>query len=137
MGLETELIKRQVEKFKADNSGEYSDYYIGITKHIEQRIVETNEEIQEHLQQGEYTKGTPIYSAKCMNRDEAVEIERYFQKLGMLKYNRRSFGDKDSKYIYCYRMTEENKRVLLSENSTNGKKMAKMIKKFKDFINGN
>ncbi len=113
-----EKIIKDIEDFRKANSGPYSAYYIGITKHIEQRLVEANEVIQEHLRKGEYTEGNPTYSAECENRDTAVEIERLFQKKGMEKYNYRSVGVDDSKFIYCYKMTEQNKKAILNENET-------------------
>lgn len=131
---ETETIKEEIEQFKTDNGGEYSNYYIGITKHLEQRLVEDNEAIQEHLNKGEYTEGNPTYTAECENRDEAVEIEQYFQSKGMLKYNPRSHGVEESKFIYCYKMTDENIEKVLSGNSEDGKLMSKSIKTFKEFI---
>lgn len=125
MGKDIETVKNDIEAFKSNNSGTYGDYYIGITKHIEQRLVETNETIVEHLQKGEYTEGNPTYTAECNNRDEAVEIERFFQKKGMLKFNPRSFGVRDSKFIYCFKMTEENKKAVLLEMNLNEMKHLK------------
>ncbi len=126
-------IKIEIEAFKTENGGDYPDYYIGITKHIEQRLIENNEAINEHLEKGEYTKDAPIYTAECHNRDDSVEIEQYFQKKGMLKYNPRSHGVKESRYIYCYKMDEGNKKVIISENSSEGKKMGKRIMDYKNF----
>lgn len=125
-------IKEEIEEFKTTYGGDYSDYYIGITKHINQRLVEGNETIKEHLAKGEFTKGNPTYSDECLNREVAVEIEHEFQAKGMLKYNPRSVGKEDSKFIYCYKMTEENKKIVLSKASSEGKKTRKFIKKFKD-----
>lgn len=135
MAEDIKTVKRDIEAFISDNGGTYPDYYIGITKHIEQRLVEANETIIEHIRNGEYTEGNPIYTVECNTRDEAVKIERFFQEKGMLKLNLRSFGVEDSKFIYCYKMTEENKRMVLNENSEAGKKMITSIKKFKEFIN--
>lgn len=135
MEKDTIVIIKEIEQFKAINGGDYDVYYIGITKHIEQRLIENNEAIQEHLQKGEYSKENPTYTAECKNNDEAVGIERYFQKKGMLQFNPRSFGVKESKFIYCYKMTEENKKMVLSGNSSAGKNMATTIKDFKNFKN--
>jgi len=133
MAKQKQIIIEDIEKFKIDNEGEYPDYYIGITNNINRRMVEQSEVIQEHLQKGEYTDSSPLYTEECENREEAVEIERYFQDKGMLKYNPRSVGIKKSIYIYCYKLTAENKAVLLTEASVGGKKMRKVIDKFKDF----
>jgi len=119
MAKDIETVKNEIEVFKSNNSGLYRDYYIGITKHIEQRLVEVNEAIVEHMKKGEYTEGNPSYIAECNNRDEAVEIERFFQEKGMLKLNPRSFGVEDSKFIYCYKMTEDNKKAVLLEIELN------------------
>ncbi|HEY4785695.1 MAG TPA: hypothetical protein VIH57_06585 [Bacteroidales bacterium] len=134
MAKEKDLIIPEIEKFKNEYGGNYSDYYIGITKHIGQRLVE--ETLFEHQQKGEYTEGNPTYKTECNNRDEAVEIERYFQGKGMLMFNPRSFGIEDSRFIYCFKMTKENKENILLENSVEGKKMRKKLKDYKDFING-
>ena len=134
MAKQKDLIIQGIEDFRTIHGGEYRDYYIGITKHIGQRLVE--ETLLEHLLKGEFTKGTPFYSEECMNRDEAISIEQYFKKLGMLKYNPRSHGVEDSKFIYCYKLTDENKKMILSEDSSKAKNMMFNIKKFKDFNNG-
>ncbi|MDD4149654.1 MAG: hypothetical protein PHE33_06460 [Bacteroidales bacterium] len=131
--METEIIIHEIEDFKDEHRGGYSDYYIGITKHIDQRLIENNENITEHLQKGEYTSGNPTYKAECTNRDEAIKIEQIFQNLGMLKLNKRSHGVEESKFIYCYKMTEDNKKSILLENSDDAKKIRKTIKDFRDF----
>ncbi len=136
MEKDIETIKNEIETFKSQNGGNYQDYYIGITNDVERRLVETDETIIEHKRNGEYTQGDPTYKAECYNRDEAVEIEQYFQIKGMQKFNPRSVGVDESKFIYCYKMTEENKGMVLNENSEEGKKMNISIKKYKDFING-
>ncbi|MPM27567.1 hypothetical protein SDC9_74079 [bioreactor metagenome] len=74
--------------------------------------------------------------AKCINRDMAVEIEQYFQEKGMEKLNKRSVGVEDSSYIYCYKMNESNKAIIINENSVSGNVMKKYIKNFDKFING-
>jgi hypothetical protein len=134
MAKEKDLIIQDIATFRTNHGGDYSDYYIGVTKHVGQRLVE--ETLLEHMLKGEFTKGTPFYSEECMNRDEAVSIEQYFQKFGMLKYNPRSHGVEDSKFIYCYKLTDENKKMILSEDSSEAKYMRANIKKFKDFNNG-
>ena len=139
MKKDNETVKKEIEEFKSNNGKTYGDFYIGITKHIEQHIVEDNETIMEHKRNGIYTEGNPIYINECNNRKQAVEIERYFQGKGMLKFNPRSFGVEDSKFIYCFKLTEENKKMILNENSEAGKEMITKIKKFKEFkeeING-
>lgn len=133
MAKDIETIKEEIEDFKTENGGDYADYYIGITNDINRRMVESNEQIVEHIQNGEYTVGNPTYTEECESRDDAVEIERHFQSKGMEKFNPRSFGVEESKYIYCYKMTEENKAKILEGNSQEGKDMAKIIRRFEDF----
>lgn len=133
MAKDKEVIKNEIEEFVKENGGTYADYYIGITKNIERRIVENNESVIEHLQKGEYTEGNPIYSEECVNRDEAMEIERFFQDKRMEKFNPRSFGVDESKFIYCYKMRKENKEKILEGNSEKCKEKATNIKRFKDF----
>lgn len=133
MAKDIETIKEEIENFKIENGGKYSDYYIGITKDIDRRMVESNGQIDEHIQNGEYTIGNPTYTEECVSSDDAIEIERHFQSKGMEKFNPRSFGVEESKYIYCYKMTKENKEKILEGNSQEGKDMAKIIKRFKDF----
>lgn len=139
MPKDIETIKQEIEDFKNSNGGEYEDYYIGITKHIEQRLIESNPSILEHLQKGEYTEGSPTYSVECNSRDEAVEIEQHFQgePKGMLKLNKRARGRFDSKYLYCYKIDEENRKAILSENSEDAKIISKNIKNVKDWKNFN
>lgn len=136
MAKHTEVIKQEIEDFKINNGGGYDDYYIGITNNIDRRLIENNAAIVEHLNKGEYSKGNPTYTEECLGRDEAVEIERFFQAKGMLQYNPRSFGVDASKFVYCYKMTAENKKMVISENSFSGKHMATTIKEFKKLTDG-
>ena|SRR5690554_4042588 len=126
-----DIIKQEIEDFKNSNEGEYTDYYIGITNNIDRRLQENNESILEHLRNGRYTKGNPIYTAECVNNDEAVEIERFFQNKGMEKYNPRSFGNDDTKFIYCYKMTEENKEMILEFNTNYKSKIITSLEEYK------
>lgn len=129
-----EVIITEIEDFKLRNGGNYEDYYIGITNNIERRINENILIVNEHLNKGEYTQGNEVYTAECKNRDEAIKIERYFQnkkEKGMEKYNYRSFGNRKSKFIYCYKMDSNNKSIILSEISDNAKVMKQLIKRSK------
>jgi hypothetical protein len=113
--MDKEIIKAEIESFKSENGGGYADYYIGITNDINRRLVESSPIVLEHLKNGWYTKGFPFYSAECDSNDDAVKIERFFQNLGMLKFNPSSYGVEESVFIYCFKINENNSKMILEK----------------------
>lgn len=107
MAKETEKIKHEIEEFKTENGGAYSDYYIGITNSPERRLVE--DVLNEHLNSGKYKEGAPYYCAESESRAEANKIELYFQSKNMQGYNPPAKGVDDSKFVYCFKLDETNK----------------------------
>lgn len=105
-------IKTEIEKFKIDHGGDYSNYYIGITRSLDRRIIEAS--LTEHIRVGIYDPETPRYEAKAESRDIAFKIETEFQKKGMKQYNAAGKGKEDSFYIYCFKIKSEilNERAL-------------------------
>ena len=138
MSKSTETIKKEIEDFKTSQGGDYPEFYIGITNDPQRRLVENilTTELFEHVRDGRYEKDSPLYNAEAESRDEAVEIELYFQDLGMQGYNPESKGVEDSHFVYCFKIAEGYELIKeTAENSKQGKEMAKSIKKFKDFEN--
>jgi predicted GIY-YIG superfamily endonuclease len=123
MAKQKDLIVKEIEDFKNEQGGNYDEYYIGITKDIDRRIVENNTKINEHIRSGIYEKDIPIYSAEAATREIAVEVELYFQDKGkgMQGYNPGAKGVASTKTIYCF------KSKIKKINET------KIITKFKDF----
>ncbi|WP_343748003.1 GIY-YIG nuclease family protein [Fluviicola sp.] len=136
MSKSTETIKEEIEDFKTSQGGDYPEFYIGITNNPQRRLVENIlvEELFEHISAGRYKDTDPCYQAEAESRDEAVEIERYFQKLGMQGFNPRSKGVESSCYVYCFKISEDYQLIQETEgNSEEGRSMAKSIKKFEQF----
>lgn len=136
MSKSTETIKREIEDFKTSQGGDYSEFYIGITNDPQRRLVENilTAELFEHVRAGRYKENGSCYQAEAESRNEAVEIERHFQHLGMQGFNPRSRGIESSCYIYCFKISEDYKLIQETEgNSKEGKSMAKSIKKFEEF----
>ncbi len=134
MAKAQEVIKQEIEEFKNVNRGEYEDYYIGITNDLNRRINES-QIIDEHISNGIYTEGQPIYTAECQSRDIAVAIEIYFQEKGMEKLNKAAKGVNSSKYIYCFKMTEKNRmKLLLEQMMSFSEETKRRIMTFKEFI---
>ncbi|MFN8298375.1 MAG: hypothetical protein U0T75_04650 [Chitinophagales bacterium] len=102
-------IIKEIEAFKNSHSGDYKDYYIGITKHVGQRLVEVN--IDEHVQAGNYIKGDDFYEAEAESREIANEIELEFQAKGM-KGKGTSKGKRESRYVYCFKLASKSKYLL-------------------------
>ena len=132
--MDKEIIKDQIKRFKNENGGDYNDYYIGITNDINRRIVEDSVIILEHVRNGWYTENSPLYTGECDSNYDAVEVERFFQELGMLKNNPRSFGVKESVFIYCFKINENNRKMILEKAEFFADtEMITTIKKFKEF----
>ena len=128
MAKKKHVILKEIEAFVAKHGGNYKDYYIGITKHVDQRLVEIN--IDEHAQAGNYVKGHAYYSAEAESRDVANEIEIEFQQKGM-KGQGSSKGRKSSKYVYCFKLAKTSKYLLTEKEFTLIFKNVK--KRLKDF----
>lgn len=135
MAKDNETIEKEIEAFKSKNDGDYPDYYIGITKDLDKRLFEDNSALLEHISAGKYTEGKPYYSAETESRDDASEIETYFQAKGMLGFNPAGRGDEESKFIYCFKIDKDNKDVLLAGNSHDAKRISKDIKHVRSFEN--
>lgn len=138
MPKNTETIKREIEDFKTSQGGDYNEFYIGITNDPQRRLVENIliKELVEHVNSGLFKENSPHYQAEAESRDKAVEIERFFQSLGMQGYNPRSFGRETSNNVYCFKIAEDYDLIKeTEENSAEGKDMAKQMKKFENFSN--
>jgi hypothetical protein len=105
MVKETEIIKLEIETFKNENGGVYSDYYIGITNSPERRLVE--DVLNEHLHSGKYKEGAPYYCAESESRAAANKIELYFQDKNMQGYNPPAKGIEESKFVYCFKLNDK------------------------------
>lgn len=135
MSKDIGIIKQEIEEFKSENGGNYSDYYIGITKDLERRLYESNSILMEHISDGKYTQGNPYYSSEAESRNDAYEIETYFQAKGMLGFNPAGKGNEESKFIYCFKTDKDNQDVLLAGNSHDAKRISKHIKHVRSFEN--
>jgi predicted GIY-YIG superfamily endonuclease len=132
MAKDNETVKKEIEAFKSENGGNYDDYYIGITNNISRRIYE-DVLILDHISNGWLTVNNEVYNAECESRDHAVEVELHFQDLGMYKKNASAKGTTDSKYIYCFKLDENNKNmILLKEEYGADTEMRVQIKKNKE-----
>lgn len=130
-----EVIIAEIIRFVEHHLGDYDEYYIGITNDVEGRIDENSAIILEHRRNGEFTNGNHLYWNECESRDIAVEIEQQFQEQGMEKLNYRSHGVPESRFVYCYKMTEANRRKVLNEQVvTSLDESMKYIMKFKEFV---
>ena len=130
-----EVIISEIEDFKLKRGGNYDDYYIGITNNIDRRI---NEDILilDHISNGWLTSDNEVYDSECESRDIAVEIELYFQNLGMYKKNIAAKGTIESKYIYCFKLDEHNKKMILLKEDFGANTETKVqIKNFREFKN--
>jgi hypothetical protein len=112
MVKDTKTIIQEIEDFKTDNGGDYTDYYIGITNNIDRRLIENDSKVLEHMSSGKYKKGDLYYSAETESRDEAVSIELHFQNIGMQGFNPAAKGVEASKYIYSFKICDESKLLL-------------------------
>jgi hypothetical protein len=133
--MEKEIIKKEINDFKIKHGGSYQEYYIGITNDLDRRLVENSSILLEHISNGRYTKGYPLYTSECDSNEDCVEIERFFQDLGMLKFNPRSFGREDSVFIYCFKTNAENRKMILEkEEYFADTEMITTINNFKEFL---
>lgn len=123
-------ISMEIEKFRSDQGGDYSEFYIGITRDVERRIYETW--IREHIRDGIYDPESPKYVAQTASRDVAFDIEAEFQKLGMLKYNPGGRGKEDSRYIYCFKL--KTRRINEDQSSYSNSAISSWIKNGKNGI---
>lgn len=114
-------ICEEIDFFVSTNGGDNSEFYIGITNNLSRRIVE-DEELSEHINDGSLKVGSPIYQANAGTRNIAVSIEQTFQEMGMQKYNPRAKGVEDSKYVYCFKLNEEEFEILLEEEDDDTEK---------------
>jgi hypothetical protein len=69
------------------------------------------------MRNGIYTDGQPHYTEECESRENAIEIEQYFQNKGMERLNKSAHGVATSKFIYCFKMTGENIQALHEKQS--------------------
>jgi predicted GIY-YIG superfamily endonuclease len=138
----------EIHSFVAKNGGDYKYYYIGITNDPERRIVEdANSIVMEHIANGRYTRGMPWYHAECLDQPTATRVEEHFQlSWGMKKHNPRSRGKPESKFVYCFKMTEKNlKNVLNEDNAAVPLDLRKLVlkavlnrlKTYKEFLDEN
>jgi len=100
--METNLIKEQIENFVNQYDCDYSNYYIGVTNNIDRRK-------NEHINKKWYTEGNPFIKLECLDLFQAKHIEEHFQEKGMGGYNPHSNIIENSKIIYCFQMTPEQK----------------------------
>ncbi|WP_294618614.1 hypothetical protein [uncultured Bacteroides sp.] len=88
------IVKEIVEHLSKSGKRYYSDFYIGITNDVEQRM------FKEHNVPKE--KNWWIFRT-AENSDIAREVENHFLKLGMRGDNKG--GDDTSNVVYCYAVT--------------------------------
>lgn len=100
--MKPDLIKKEIEEFRKKHKRPYTEFYIGITKHVGQRLVEGL--LLEHASASggkKFKDGDDYYSEDAESQENAIEIEKHFHSLGM-QGEGGGFGDKESKYVYCF-----------------------------------
>lgn len=94
----TTKIKKQIEKYVKENSNffvDYSRWYIGVTN---------NPEIRKNQHKSLNNKEPNFWKHwYCYSKENALEIEKYFHKKGMLETSKTGGVAEDSKYVYVYK----------------------------------
>ena len=90
-----EIIDAIMKHLELSPKPYYSDFYIGITSDIEERLFNAH---------GVPEKGHWFIYGCADTEDIAREVEKYFLDLGMKGGTGGGTGDGDVKYVYCYEL---------------------------------
>ena len=96
MAKNVETIKKEIYDYLNSKcgAGNYSDYYVGITKNIDDRLFGAHKVPEKHCW---------IWS-QANNDSDAREVEKYFLDKGMQGGG--SGGDNESVFVYVYKISQ-------------------------------
>jgi len=96
MAKDVKTIIQEIESHLVDKcgGGNYSDYYVGITKSIQDRLFGTHKVPE---------KGHCRIHCEAHNDTDARAVEKYFLDKGMQGGG--SGGDEESVYVYVYQVS--------------------------------